>query len=482
MSARWIALALLLGLQTPAQPQFGQNRAEYASGWTSMSDAESRASWSELQPGWTFDGPTLRRAAETTKHIYWHGVLREFEIEFEWRENPSANTAWQPGRIVVRADNSCLGLLGQQRTDRSADSDLASFCVGPFEITQKQSKRGWRIALMPGETLLELRGMNLRDNDKMSRHGETVRLFDGKTLAGWRALGDAKWSVQDGELVGEVGGESQSFLCSEKSFWNFILDVDVKNDLPGNSGIQVRSHENEQKHLFGYQIEIDPSSRAWSGGLYDEARRGWLQDLSNNPLGRAAFKNGEWNHYRIECVAARIRAWVNDVPTADYLDARDLDGVIGLQVHSGKDTRVRWRNFVMRELGISFWQGFKDGFDGQHCSVDEDGADLRLHYQAPPAASDQKELNGETITLSVNGWTQVIPLETLPATGCEVLILGTPPRMAIEIDGRRQPMIRWTPPSDAKAQAQHGMSVSWEGPWKLESAQRIFTTFSSRVR
>ena len=35
--------------------------------------------------------------------------------------------------------------------------------------------------------------------------------------------------------------------------------------------------------VHGYQVEIDPSDRAWSAGIYDEARKGWLYSLENNP-------------------------------------------------------------------------------------------------------------------------------------------------------------------------------------------------------
>jgi hypothetical protein len=142
-----------------------------------------------------------------------------------------------------------------------------------------------------------------------------VQLFDGETLDGWHELGDARWSVDDGCILGEVGGGGQSFLVTEQLYGDFALELDVKNDLQGNSGIQVRSHLRDDGRLQGYQIEIDPSPRARSGGLYDEARRGWLDDLADDEAARAAFRPGEWNRYRIECRGAWIRAWVNGVPT-----------------------------------------------------------------------------------------------------------------------------------------------------------------------
>ena len=67
-------------------------------------------------------------------------------------------------------------------------------------------------------------------------------------------------------------------------------------DVPGNSGIQFRSHQKPEddpknpSRVFGYQMEVDPSDRKWSGGIYDEARRGWLFDLKDKPEAGAAFK------------------------------------------------------------------------------------------------------------------------------------------------------------------------------------------------
>jgi hypothetical protein len=96
-------------------------------------------------------------------------------------------------------------------------------------------------------------------------------------------------------------------------------------------------------------MEVDPSGRQWSGGIYDEGRRGWLYTLEYNPEGKKAFKNLQWNKYRIECIGNTLRTWVNGIPTAHLVDAETASGFIALQVHSiGKDDQpgkqIRWRN------------------------------------------------------------------------------------------------------------------------------------------
>jgi hypothetical protein len=205
-----------------------------------------------------------------------------------------------------------------------------------------------------------------------------VSLFDGKTLKGWvQHGGKAKYYVENGMIVGEaVPNTPNSFLCTKRHFSDFILELDFKVDPGLNSGIQIRSNVYDHPtkvewktpdgktrkrtipagRVHGYQVEIDPSPRAYSGGIYDEARRGWLFMLDKNEAARKAFKPKEWNHFRIECRGDRIRTWINGVLAADLKDGMTRSGFIGLQVHGigrrkeaiGK--KVRWRNIRIKVL------------------------------------------------------------------------------------------------------------------------------------
>ena len=191
---------------------------------------------------------------------------------------------------------------------------------------------------------------------------ELAPIFNGTTLSGWKAVGGAVFETRDGVILGKTGDGTYGWLCAEKQYGDFILELDV-NITSGNSGVQIRSHLPDGKTMVGYQIEVDPTMRAWSGGLYEQGRRGWLQNLTNNPAARAAFKVGEWNKYRIECVGASIKSWVNGVPATDYLDAMDLDGLIALQVHSGQNAEVRFRNLRLQDLGRHVWRAAWNGTD-----------------------------------------------------------------------------------------------------------------------
>ena len=185
-----------------------------------------------------------------------------------------------------------------------------------------------------------------------------VNLFNGKDLSGWKQLnGKAKYEVVDGVIVGTTVPETpNSFLATEKNYGDFIFEVDLLVDTRMNSGIQFRSLSSEDYNngrVHGYQCEVDPAERAWSGGIYDEARRGWLYPLDMNPKGQKAFHNGEWNHYRIEAIGNSIRTWINGIPCADLVDDMTAEGFIALQVHAIEDdsqagTQIKWKNIRIK--------------------------------------------------------------------------------------------------------------------------------------
>lgn len=194
-----------------------------------------------------------------------------------------------------------------------------------------------------------------KKNDSDSTNASWTKLFNGEDLNGWHQLnGHAKYTVENGEIVGTtVVNTPNSFLCTDKTYGDFILELEYKVDSTMNSGIQIRSEstpEYRNGRVHGYQVEIDPSARAWSGGIYDEARRGWLYPLTYNPGAQKAFKQGQWNHYHIECIGNTIRTWVNGIPAASLVDSMTHKGFIALQVHSIGDDQsregeqIRWRN------------------------------------------------------------------------------------------------------------------------------------------
>ncbi len=193
-----------------------------------------------------------------------------------------------------------------------------------------------------GSLFLSLFSCNTTEKEQNEVDNPWQTLFDGESLEGWEAVaGGADFKIEDSAIVGIAKANTpNTFLISEKNYGDFILELDLKiEDLASNSGIMIRGqYDPEAKDgaglVYGYQIEADPTERAWSGGLYDEARRGWLYPLDLNADSKMAFKMGEWNTYRVEAIGDTIKSWINGSEVAYVVDDTDAKGFIGLQVHS----------------------------------------------------------------------------------------------------------------------------------------------------
>ncbi len=185
-------------------------------------------------------------------------------------------------------------------------------------------------------------------------------LFDGKTLAGWKAVGGGKWSVVDGEIIGETGDGRYGWLITERPFADFVLELECRHEAAGNSGIQFRSHMVDGE-MHGYQAEFDPRPDHGTGGVYEEKGRKWL--AKPDARGLAAMKPYEWNRYRIQAIGDHVQLAVNDVVTVDFHDGQARSGIIALQVHSGATpVKVRWRSIRIQDLGEGKrWTPLLDG-------------------------------------------------------------------------------------------------------------------------
>lgn len=216
------------------------------------------------------------------------------------------------------------------------------------------------------------------ENQAFAQQENWIDLFDGKSLVGWSIhSGIANYRVEDGAIVGTtVENSPNTFLCTDKEFGDFILEFEVMVDPKLNSGVQFRSkialeeltywlRDDKGKlqaktipkdRVHGYQAEIAGAETGTSGGIYDEARRAMIPEwwIKKGTKASKAFKDGQWNKYRIECKGQSIKTWVNDVPTIDIKDAMTSGGIIGLQVHGvGDDAtpyEVKWKNLRILEI------------------------------------------------------------------------------------------------------------------------------------
>lgn len=198
-----------------------------------------------------------------------------------------------------------------------------------------------------------------QDGAQNGQNLEGWTVLDGSNnLEGWKKLnGEAGYRVEDGAIIGTTKANTpNTFLATEQKYSDFILEYEFKVDPAINSGVQIRSNsfpEYQEGRVHGYQVEIDPSERAFTAGIYDEARRGWLYPLSLNEPARKAFRQNEWNKVYVECIGNTIKTWLNDVPAAYLVDDETDSGFIALQVHSVNDDslagkEVSWRNIRVK--------------------------------------------------------------------------------------------------------------------------------------
>ena len=188
--------------------------------------------------------------------------------------------------------------------------------------------------------------------------GEQVKIFDGKTFAGWVGDTNKTWQIEDGAFVGgslEEKVPRNEFLRTTRSYTNFVLRVKFK--LLGtegfvNGGVQVRSQpaKNPPNEMIGYQCDI---GEGWWGALYDETRRNKVLIKPNVDDVKKAVKKQDWNDYEIHCQGKRIRTLINGVEMINYTEPDDKIpqfGLIGLQVHGGGKAQIWYKDITMEEL------------------------------------------------------------------------------------------------------------------------------------
>ena len=189
----------------------------------------------------------------------------------------------------------------------------------------------------------------------MATETSPTPLFDGKTFKGWE--GNEKFfRIEKGAVV---GGNLKSriprneFLCTKRTYKNFVLTLEVKlrGGPRANAGIQIRTKRIPNHHeVIGYQADM---GQGWWGSLYDESRRRTMLAKADPAVIKKVLKPDDWNKYVIRCEGPRIRLYLNGTLTVDYTEKDPkipLEGIIGLQIHSGPPSEAWYREIRLQEL------------------------------------------------------------------------------------------------------------------------------------
>ena len=178
---------------------------------------------------------------------------------------------------------------------------------------------------------------------------DVQNLFNGKDLNGWTIYGTEKWYVEDGLLISESGPDAEyGYLATDKSYKNFELKVEFKQEADGNSGVFFRSSIEGTK-ITGWQAEVAPPGSD-TGGIYESYGRGWL--IKPDPEKDKNLKFGDWNQMTIRVVDDEVTTWLNGIEMISLKDDKigAADGSIALQIHSGGGIKVYWKNIKIQQL------------------------------------------------------------------------------------------------------------------------------------
>lgn len=174
-------------------------------------------------------------------------------------------------------------------------------------------------------------------------------LFNGKDLEGWTIYGTELWYVDNGDLVCESGPDKEyGYLGTDKYYKDFILTLEFKQESDGNSGVFIRSTVDGTK-VSGWQVEVAPPG-LHTGGVYESYGRGWL--IKPDPEKEKYLKEGKWNKMKIVVQGPKITSYLNGKEMITLEDEKigEGQGGIALQIHSGDNVKVRWRNIKITEL------------------------------------------------------------------------------------------------------------------------------------
>ena len=204
-----------------------------------------------------------------------------------------------------------------------------------------------RVLIAIAVTLLSISAVNAQEPPKPKWES----LFNGQDLSGWQKIGNEKWIVEDGVIYGEGVTDEYGYLATEKTYRDFDLSLRFKCDASGNSGVYIHTtfEPGTPKVIQGRQIEIDRAIGHHTGGVYGDGK-GWIVWPAAEL--ETVIRPNDWNDMRIKVDGNRYITTLNGVQLLDftYPSAPPTTGLIALQLHSGGDGRMRFKDIFIRDL------------------------------------------------------------------------------------------------------------------------------------
>jgi hypothetical protein len=180
---------------------------------------------------------------------------------------------------------------------------------------------------------------------------EEKEIFNGKDLTGWVNVGQEKWTVENGVLRGQAISKAYGYLQTDKPYQDFEMAVKFKCEGSGNSGLffHVGFKPGTPDVSQGLQFEIDCTLNQHTGGIYGDGRQWIVWPAADK---EAVVRRGEWNELIVKVQGNRYQSRLNGVEMVDFTDPspRSFDGPIALQLHSGGEGDMRFKDILIRDL------------------------------------------------------------------------------------------------------------------------------------
>jgi len=178
-----------------------------------------------------------------------------------------------------------------------------------------------------------------------------VRLFNGKDLTNWVPVGHEKWTVEDGTIHGQGVTKEYGYLRTEKPYKDFWLSIRFKCEADGNSGVYFHTEfkPDSVEIVKGMQFEIDRTLNHHVGGLYGDGR-GWIAWPA--PEHEQVIRPTDWNEFLLKVEGNHMVAILNGLEVLNFTDPtpKSFNGYIALQLHSGGEGDMRFKDIYIRDL------------------------------------------------------------------------------------------------------------------------------------
>lgn len=194
-------------------------------------------------------------------------------------------------------------------------------------------------------------GAQVPGNRPLYPNEQWVRLFNGKDLTNWVPVGHEKWTVEEGTIHGQGLTKEYGYLRTGKTYKDFWLAIRFKCEDDGNSGVYFHTDfkPGTVDVSKGMQFEIDRTLNHHTGGLYGDGR-GWIAWPS--PEYEQVMRPTDWNDFLLKVEGNHMVAVLNGITILDFTDPnpKSWDGYIALQLHSGGEGNMRFKDIYVRDL------------------------------------------------------------------------------------------------------------------------------------